>query len=107
MRMRMRMQMPMPMPMLPANTTASASPSASASASASSPPLYPPAWQYPYMVTRARPSWCQGHGSLYDYCYGQKPVQVAAVVASVRAQVLAAVYEGGRLARVDAQQQMQ
>merc|ERR1719197_2233550 len=101
------------MPMLPANTTTSASASASAPASASasapapSPPLSPPAWQYPYMITRARPSWCQGHGSLYDYCYGQKPVRVAAVVASVRAQVLAAVYGGERLARVDAQQQMQ
>jgi hypothetical protein len=99
----MPMPMPVPMPMLPANTTASAP----ASAPASSPPLYPPAWQYPYMVTRARPDWCQGHGSLYDYCYGQKPVKVAAVVASVRAQVLAAVYGRERLARVDAQQQMQ
>jgi hypothetical protein len=70
-------------------------------------PLYPPAWQYPYMLTRARPSWCQGHGSLYDYCYGQAPVNVAAVVASVQRTVLEAAFDAGRLARVDAQQQQQ
>jgi len=65
--------------------------------------LYPPASQYRYMVQRAKPTWCRGSGSLFDYCYGQKPVDVAAKLNSMKLSILAEFFSPDRLGRLDSQ----
>lgn len=65
--------------------------------------LYPPSWQSLYMVERSKPTWCNGHGSMYDYCYGQKPVDMAGKLESVKKQVIAAMFQSGRLDRLNQQ----
>jgi len=65
--------------------------------------LYPPASQDRYMIQRAKPAWCNGHGALFDYCYGQEPVHMAEKLNSVKIRVLAAMFDANRLNRLDLQ----
>jgi hypothetical protein len=46
--------------------------------------LYPPASQDRYMIQRAKPAWCNGHGALFDYCHGQEPAHMAEKLNSVK-----------------------
>ena len=64
--------------------------------------LFPPAWQSDYMVERAKPEWCSGV-VLFDYCYGQKAVDMAAKIVRVREEAMDALFDEARLHRVAAQ----